>query len=282
MYCINNKRKHWTLRLGEEAEQSVYPVLFVTLTYANHSLPWTLDDHPIIKKHFGEELNEVTLLTRDVQLFNKLVRQNNRFHTDAQYRYYAAGEYGEKYGRPHYHLIMFNVHPKTMHKLPNYWKHGHIDLQLCNHQDKVSNYVSGYIVNAHSHALRINKKPFSIMSKRPYLGHTYVQRMYDYHKRNQIAYIDRITYKQSLPRIYKNKIFEQWELNAMKQPAYEQKELALANELHRQFLLNGPDWDGFNYLEKQRIYHEQQLREKAKHTDKYQYHFGPLRKNPLS
>lgn len=281
MYCINNHRNDWTLRLGEEANQSEYPVLFITLTYANHSLPWTLDDHPIIRKHYGEELDEVTLLTRDVQLFNKLVRQNNKFHTPAQYRYYAAGEYGSLHGRPHYHLIVFNLHPKTVQNLHTYWKHGTIDVQLCNSHDKVAQYVSGYIINAHAHAQRINKKPFSIMSKRPYLGHTYVARMYDYHKKNQIPYIDRITYKQRLPRIFKNKIFEQYELNAFKQPAVAQSALALANELHRLRLLNGPDWDGFNYLEKQKIYHEIALREKAKHTDKYQYHFGPLRKNPF-
>lgn len=273
-YCISTRQKAWSFRLTEEMQQSGYPTLFCTLTYRNESLPYTLDDHPLIRKHFGDLPDEVTLLTRDVQLFNKLVRQNNSFHCDLQYRYYAAGEYGTKFGRPHYHLIMFNVHPKTMLKLQKFWKHGNIDLQECRSTEKVSNYVAGYIIGAQAHSHRINKRPFSIMSKRPYLGYTYVQRMYAWHKKNQLTYIERGDYKQALPRIFKNKIFEQYELNAFKQPALVQNDLAIENELHRLVLKNGADYDAFNALEKARIYHEQRIRENAKHNDNYEYQLG--------
>jgi len=40
---------------------------------------------------------------RDLQLFFKRLRKRGRF------RYYACGEYGEKFGRPHYHALLFGM-----------------------------------------------------------------------------------------------------------------------------------------------------------------------------
>lgn len=261
-------------------EQSKYPALFVTLTYADHSLPWTLDDKPLIKKHFGDEFDEVTLLTRDVQLFNMLLRQNNKINDKlCQYRYYAAGEYGGKHGRPHYHLIMFNVHPKTMDRIPSYWKYGRADVQLVHSQNKVSAYVSSYIVNGYSQALRINKRPFSLMSKKPYLGHTYVERMRDYHKTNLLPYLDRGTFKQALPRIFKQKIFEQWELNSMKLPASANYQEKYDNEILRLQTLNGYTFpEAVQHINDQSLYHHNRILENTKHADKYEYHLGNLDK----
>ncbi|AXH77753.1 MAG: replication initiator protein [Microviridae sp.] len=276
-YCLATRQISWSFRLQEEFEQSKFPALFLTLTYDNENLPWTLDECPIIRKHFGLLLDEPTLLTRDVQLFNKSLRKENAKHTEEQYRYYAAGEYGETYGRPHYHLIMFNVHPETITRITSFWKHGLLDLRYCDGKKAVYAYVANYVVNGYSQALRVNKRPFSLMSKRPYIGHSYVVRMYDYHKRNEIAYLERGEKKMALPRIFKNKIFTTAELNAMKQPAVEQHEMKLANELHRLRLKNGPDYDGFKYIEKQRIYWEQDYKQKAKHNDKHEFRKGTLR-----
>lgn len=267
----------WSFRLQEEFEQSKHPTLFVTLTYANNSLPWTLDDSPIIKKHFGEDFNEPTTYIRHVQNWIKLVRRNNTFHCADQLRYYCAGEYGEKFGRPHYHIILFNCSYKTMLRLSTLWKHGSIDLQLCDGKGAIYSYVANYVVNSYSDRVRINKRPSAIMSKRPYLGHTYVTRMYNYHKRNQIAYLERGKFKMALPRIFKNKIFEKWELNAMKLPAFTESEKALEANLHRLRLLNGDDYDAFNDIERTRIHWEKQYRLNAKHNDNYQFKHGSLR-----
>lgn len=264
-------------------EQSKFPCLFITLTYSDKHLPRTLDEHPELRKHYGDTLDQVTLKIRDVQLFTKLLRKENAKHTTHQYRYYLAGEYGSKYGRPHYHIIAFNLHPRTMHKLPSIWKRGIIDVSECRSTKNVSNYVAGYIVNAYSASLRINKRPFATMSKKPYLGHTYVTRMYTFHKQNQTAYLERGKHKMALPRIFKNKIFEQWELNAMKQPAVVQNALHLEAELANLTRLYGPEYDAINSYYKTRIHHEQQIKLKAKHTDKYEYHLGsPQTPNPFS
>lgn len=262
-----------------------------------------MDDCPIIRKHYGDSLDEVTLLTRDVQLFNKLVRQFNSTVTDAQYRYYAAGEYGSKYGRPHYHLIMFNVHPKTIERLHTYWKHGTIQCELARDANKVSAYVAAYVVTAYSNSIRINKRPFSIMSKRPYLGHQYLQRMTKFHKEwrqkpedeipslpldqleitdthYQLPYIERPgtngeLYKIGLPRIIKNKLYSQWEKNAMKKNCQEQADKKLNDEIERLQLLNNYDYSqALKHINDTQHHNHLLILQKAKHSDKHEYQYG--------
>lgn len=60
---------------------------FITLTYDEHNLP---DDSSLNKRHF--------------QLFMKRLRKKFP-HT--KIRYYHCGEYGENFGRPHYHACLF-------------------------------------------------------------------------------------------------------------------------------------------------------------------------------
>lgn len=59
---------------------------FVTLTYDDEHLP---EDHSVD--------------LRDFQLFAKRLRKIRKF------RYYHCGEYGERYGRPHYHVCLFGI-----------------------------------------------------------------------------------------------------------------------------------------------------------------------------
>jgi hypothetical protein len=64
---------------------------FITLTYD--------------EKHLPADRN---LVKRDFQLFIKRLRKKL---APAKVRYYMAGEYGEKYGRPHYHACNFGWDP---------------------------------------------------------------------------------------------------------------------------------------------------------------------------
>lgn len=62
---------------------------FVTLTYNDEHLP-----------------EDRSLHYRDFQLFKKrLIKQQNR----SNIRFYMCGEYGETYGRPHWHACFFNL-----------------------------------------------------------------------------------------------------------------------------------------------------------------------------
>lgn len=87
--CRLERSRQWALRCVHEA--SLYDDnCFITLTFAPEHLekrenPWSLD-------------------VRDYQLFMKRLRKK----FGAKIRFFHCGEYGEKYGRPHYHACLFN------------------------------------------------------------------------------------------------------------------------------------------------------------------------------
>lgn len=89
--CCKRRASGWSFRLEKEGEN--FPLsYFVTLTYDTSHVP-------ITEKGF------MSLNKRDVQLFIKRLRKKH----NGPLKYYCAGEYGTKYGRPHYHLITFNA-----------------------------------------------------------------------------------------------------------------------------------------------------------------------------
>lgn len=156
--CMHEKRMH--------SESS-----FVTLTYEDKYLP---PDGGLVK--------------RDLQLFMKRLRKQR----GAGVRFYGCGEYGGKFGRPHYHILLFNVdfddkvlfsrgkRPEdtlyTSKALKALWPFGHhavgeVTMESCK-------YVAGYMVDkitgemADDHYMGRSPE-FSLMSRRPGIGHAY-------------------------------------------------------------------------------------------------------------
>lgn len=118
--CRVNKRKIWTHRIELEAEQSDYSI-FVTLTYDDENIP-----------------NPPNVSKSEVQNFLKRLRD----YYKKPFRYYAVGEYGDKTKRPHYHLIIFNMH--WMHKgcIEKAWKKGFVTIMEFTPNN--AGYVTGY------------------------------------------------------------------------------------------------------------------------------------------
>lgn len=80
--CRLRRTREWAIRCTHEAQMHDRSS-FVTLTFAE-------DPGTVCKK--------------DLQLWLKRLRKKM-----GKLRYYACGEYGEKFGRPHYHAILFGV-----------------------------------------------------------------------------------------------------------------------------------------------------------------------------
>jgi hypothetical protein len=112
--------------------------IFITLTYDNEHLP----EHG-------------TLIKKDFQDFMKRLRKKKRANQAQPIRYYQCGEYGEKFGRPHYHAILFNTNfrdreiiqgqkgltqSETLSKL---WGKGHSSIGDVTFQSAA--YVAGYV-----------------------------------------------------------------------------------------------------------------------------------------
>lgn len=86
--CRQNHARMWALRLRFEMTQWSCGT-FLTLTYDDEHLP-----------------SDGRLNYPDVQLFLKRLRKDIE---PLKVKFFAVGEYGETFGRPHYHLIIFGL-----------------------------------------------------------------------------------------------------------------------------------------------------------------------------
>lgn len=102
--CRLDYAKEWANRCMLEAKEYKHNEM-LTLTYNEENLPVTKTE----KTHEGI-VEHATLVKKDVQDFLKRLRQTwKRKYNWENIRFYMCGEYGELNGRPHYHLIMFNL-----------------------------------------------------------------------------------------------------------------------------------------------------------------------------
>lgn len=140
--CRLERSRQWAMRCVHEA--SLHPDnIFITLTYDNENLP-----------------PHGSLYYRHYQLFMKRLLVHTARHTDRPLgvRFYMCGEYGESFGRPHYHAILFNydLPDKKLWKLergnPLYtsqtltdlWTHGHTSVGSVTFESAA--YVARYIM----------------------------------------------------------------------------------------------------------------------------------------
>lgn len=161
--CRLEYSKKWAIRCVHEAAMWENNI-FLTLTYDDDHLPQG-DDGP-------------TLVKRDFQLFMKRLRKKY----GKGIRFYGCGEYGEKYQRPHYHVIIFNLLLSDLvlvrnGKYPLYkdssigrlWINGFHSIGEVNFE--TSAYVARYILKKHDKKdYGKREKEFVLMSRRPGIG----------------------------------------------------------------------------------------------------------------
>lgn len=205
--CRRRRQATWSFRLLHEMQQST-SAAFLTLTYDDEHLTYG-DEHP-------------TLVKRDFQLFMKRLRKAQSKLTNDKIVYYACGEYGARTYRPHYHAIVFNLHPSLMLDAPvsNIWKMGHCRFDDCN--IKTIQYVTKYVMKAGREPLNGKEREFSLMSKG--IGKNFLTpQMKKYYQENQIPYVVwKDGQKLSMPRYYKEKIFDEETLRRFGREALQQ------------------------------------------------------------
>lgn len=191
--CLTNRRTAWTIRLKEELLSSKSAV-FVTLTYEDSNLEF--NDNQV------HSVNKVTL-----QKFFKRLRKKIKF------RYYAVAEYGTNTFRPHYHILMFNVMEKHHDMILEAWNLGQIDIGTVTLAS--IGYVTKYHVNKGQYPEGATP-PFTLMSRRPPIGHEYISKMKYYHRDNLCNTYQDYDTKLALPRYYKDKIFTKIEKESLR------------------------------------------------------------------
>lgn len=176
---------------------------FITLTYADENLPLTSNGYPTLRKE-------------DLQNFFKRFRKRlSNYGKKHKIKYYAAGEYGSKTQRPHYHILLYTNFQSDIYKLVSQsWELGDIYLGIvtiasckyvCQYIDK------GRVVPSHELDDRLEEK--SYMSKG--LGASYLTpEIIKYHKKdiyNRYNLTEKDGYKIAMPRYYKEKIYSKYQ-----------------------------------------------------------------------
>lgn len=175
--CINCRmqdRLGWALRCTLEAAQWEVTT-FATLTYNNDNCPMSLE-------------------LRDLQLFYKRLRRllGAKKRGRRKLKHFSCGEYGERTGRPHYHALLYGLHPERDKQLiEDAWSAeddderkpiGHVRLGYAN--TGAIHYVVGYqtkklaefgftpmeYVDEETGEIKYLQPPFRCMSKRPAIG----------------------------------------------------------------------------------------------------------------
>lgn len=127
--CLKRRRSEWVFRLCQEFKHC-YTGFFVTLTYDDEHLPLTPDGVPFLEK-------EVI----------KKFWHNFRNHLGYKIKYFGVGEYGDMFGRPHYHFILFNYAGDNISlydEMAKHWKNGNIDIRYLS--ERLCNYCSKYMI----------------------------------------------------------------------------------------------------------------------------------------
>ena len=187
--CLIQKSQEWAFRVESEAKEHDLGV-FLTLTYNDKNAIW-IDS--------GEK-TLTTLSKRDFQLFMKRIRKKNR----AQIRFFCCGEYGETYGRAHYHALLFGVKKSVLEEVDEIWGKGYVktgDVNL-----KSIRYVTNYMLLKDVNVQEGQEKPFVLMSRKPGLGQKYIRDNKPFHGITGSPWLQKAgEYKVQLPRYYQEK-----------------------------------------------------------------------------
>lgn len=164
--CRLERSRQWAMRCVHEA--SLYQEnCFLTLTYDDEHLP-----------------EDLSLSVRDYQLFMKKLR---KAYPESKIRFFQCGEYGETYGRPHYHACLFNfdfpdkelwsirgeTHLYISKALNQIWGKGYCVIGEVTFDSAayVARYIMKKITGKNSDEHYQGKKPeYTTMSRKPGIG----------------------------------------------------------------------------------------------------------------
>lgn len=179
--CRKQDRNSWSIRVQHEIKEGS----FITLTYDEKNVP-----DRVIKKHLQDYIKRL----------RERIRKNDETF---KLKYFGVGEYGDRFGRPHYHLITNCV---DIDNIKNAWKYGIV--HVGRPDNPAIHYCTKYVQkNIGKTKEKKERREFRIMSKG--LGMTYINKYGEHHKNNLLMYLIKNDLKYTLPRYYKDKIFKE-------------------------------------------------------------------------
>lgn len=196
--CLLSRSLTWTLRCVQEA----------SLHQSNECLTLTYDDAHLPENNSLQE--------SDVQKFFKRLRKS---FPEADPRYYYCGEYGDRGGRPHYHVLLFNFAfqdkipfsgegdrllslSETLRKL---WGHGNVLIGVVTPESAA--YVARYVLKkqAKKKFIKDGRTPeYTRMSRNPGLGAGWIDQFKsDVYPSSEMIHDGK---RYSVPRYYDSRV----------------------------------------------------------------------------
>ncbi len=195
--CRLERSRQWAVRCMDEAQMHEENS-FVTLTYADEFLP---SRYKVYDKRVNELVWTGSVLLSDFQKFMKRLRRV----VDERVRFFHCGEYGEDFGRPHYHALLFGFGfpDRTFwldrgtgpvfrsELLEELWPKGQSEIGSVTFESAA--YVARYVTKkvtgsaAADHYRRVDESTgefvdlvpeYATMSRRPGIGHTWLEEFY--------------------------------------------------------------------------------------------------------
>lgn len=152
--CRRRKQNEWAFRCLEEVKVSKITA-FVTLTYDDDHLPLSASGVPTLCPA------HLTKLFKDL-----------RYRIDS-FRYFACGEYGDTFGRPHAHLLLFYNGLSSLKEIEDAfsecWFYGHIKFEPGITAGRAK-YCAKYSMKNIGFDYGDVVPPFARMSRRPGIG----------------------------------------------------------------------------------------------------------------
>lgn len=255
--CMKKRQNEWAFRIQSEARSYFGKTFFVTLTfdddhlhtYFHQTLPADIRKALSDFKKTGDleyERKYKALLSRYLERLKRpyeLKKGYIKFSTSVpsidkkdltdffkrlrksglNFRYFACGEYGDKFARAHYHVIFFTEETFTFDQFHDriypYWnKCVPEELKVSSISTMIngipaSKYVAKYSVKRVGYNYKDCQVPFAIMSKCPPIGAAFLTAdNYRQLRENQSTLVyDYQGTPYALSRYYRNKIFTESE-----------------------------------------------------------------------
>lgn len=225
--CRLDTSRSWAVRCVLEAK-NYKDNYFVTLTYSPEHLPlgWVNDPDT------GEVFQQGILRPDHLTSFMKSLRKYYEYHfKHIGIRFFAAGEYGDRGGRPHFHLILFNlpINDLKFHKfnyrgdrfdtsdlISSIWGKGFVEISAVNFETAA--YTARYVMKKRkgkdkSYYETTGLVPeFTRMSRNPGIGR-------DYFEKNKLSIYEndfinvRVgkEFQQVRPSRYYDRLYASWD-----------------------------------------------------------------------
>ncbi len=213
--CLSNKRTSWTYRLMQEQKHSITSK-FITLTYDDVNVPLSPSGEMVLSKE-------------DVQLWLKRFRKRI---SPYKIRYFYVGEYGGKFRRPHYHLLLFDYPLDSRDLFSDIgvtWTKGNFYVGSVSQAS--IHYVAKYVI-ARMDKDKYSVPPFMRCSNKPGIGYQWLTDEMTRFARREYGCVVPMPagYRCAMPRYYRDKIYT----NDAEKDIVRRKNLSMSREIMKQ------------------------------------------------